>query len=142
VSTAQLGAAGGADALAGAAVQEVVLEASLVSRPGAEPRQLLLPERVLGWPLPLYRPEPFAAHPQVGEAPEVGEFTELIPAALQVGGRPRRHWHWGAEHGVQLADRLLGREVAHPGACFLWMAVPATCLLSSQHWSPRGCCAG
>jgi hypothetical protein len=72
------------DALACAAVQEVVLESSLITRPGVAPADLLLPDSVQSWPLPLYRAEAFAAHAAVEDPPEVGEFKELCSMPLEV----------------------------------------------------------
>jgi hypothetical protein len=62
--------------MAGAAVQEVVLESTLVSRPGLAPTQLLLPERVRLAQLPLYRPARFSVHAEV-EPGHYGDFTML-----------------------------------------------------------------
>jgi hypothetical protein len=57
-------------------VQEVVLESTVVSRPGLAPTQLLLPERVRLAQLPLYRPAGFSVHSEV-EPGQYGDFTML-----------------------------------------------------------------
>uniref|UniRef100_A0A383WQ08 HYDIN/VesB/CFA65-like Ig-like domain-containing protein n=1 Tax=Tetradesmus obliquus TaxID=3088 RepID=A0A383WQ08_TETOB len=67
---------GNRDHMAGAAVQEVMLESTLVIRPGLPPAQLLLPERVRLAQLPLYRPARFSVHSEV-EPGQYGDFTML-----------------------------------------------------------------
>lgn len=67
---------GNRDHLAGAAVQEVMLESTLVSRPGLPPAQLLLPERVRLAQLPLHRPARFSVQSEV-EPGQYGDFTML-----------------------------------------------------------------
>jgi hypothetical protein len=67
---------GNRDHMAGAAVQEVVLESTLVSRPGLAPTQLLLPERVRLAQLPLCRPARFSVHAEVAPG-QYGDFTML-----------------------------------------------------------------
>eukprot|EP00775_Hariotina_reticulata_P002309 gene2309-2617_t len=64
--------------LAGAAVQELVLESTAVVRPGVEPTRLMLPENVRMAELPLYRPASFSHHQPVPNSP-YADFSMLHP---------------------------------------------------------------
>lgn len=81
VHAARLG--GDRESMAGAAVQEVVLESTVSNRPGVAPVQLMLPDAVRIVQLPLYRAANFAAHDSV-QAAEYGDFFELQPQQLKV----------------------------------------------------------
>lgn len=67
---------GNKEAMAGLAVQEIVLEGSVVQRPGCDPTQLLMPEKVRLAELPVYRDSKFCQHTQV-EQGAYGDFTLL-----------------------------------------------------------------
>eukprot|EP00877_Chromochloris_zofingiensis_P012287 jgi/Chrzof1/7311/Cz02g18220.t1 len=73
---------GDRESMAGAAVQEVVLESTVSNRPGVAPVQLMLPDAVRIVQLPLYRAANFAAHDSV-QAAEYGDFFELQPQQLK-----------------------------------------------------------
>jgi hypothetical protein len=93
--------------MAGEAVQEVVLESTLVSRPGLAPTQLLLPERVQLVQLPLYRPARFLVHAEV-EPGQYGDFTMLQQQPYKVRASDTLRLLPAA---AELKAHLLGQDV-------------------------------
>lgn len=86
---------GNQDAMAGAAMHEVLLEDKVIQRPGRDPAELLQPSRIRLAELPVYRSQRLSEHPMVPQG-TYGDFTMLQQQPYKVG-RLRRFWASAAE---------------------------------------------
>jgi len=75
---------GSKDGLAGGVLQDLVVEGSIVHRPGIAPTQLLQPDNVRLSELPLYCPQAYVQRPQVNKG-LYADFSALQTQPYKVG---------------------------------------------------------
>lgn len=74
---------GSKDGLAAQVLQDLVVEGSVVQRPGVAPQALMLPDRVRPTELPQHCPQAYVQHHEVGKG-SYADFSSLQPQSYKV----------------------------------------------------------